>query len=114
MKVEKTLEERGNRYGDYRNVARTAQEIKSTMRCGASWNIMSDDKKESMDMIANKIARAVNGDPEYADNYHDIGGYAKLAEDRCEGILTREEFDNLTPFQKMEHCMKFKKEAKKC
>lgn len=34
--------------------------------------------------IADKIARILNGDPEYRDNWHDIAGYAKLAEDRCQ------------------------------
>ncbi len=35
------------------------------------------------EVIADKIARILNGDPNYKDNWHDIQGYAKLAEDRC-------------------------------
>lgn len=37
-------------------------------------------------MICNKIARAVNGDPQYFDNWRDIAGYATLAEKACEVI----------------------------
>ena len=33
-------------------------------------------------MIFHKIGRIVNGDPNYADSWHDIAGYAKLVEDR--------------------------------
>jgi hypothetical protein len=32
-------------------------------------------------MILHKIARIVNGDSNYADSWHDIGGYAKLVVD---------------------------------
>jgi len=31
-------------------------------------------------MILHKIARILNGDPEYSDNWHDIAGYATLIE----------------------------------
>ena len=31
-------------------------------------------------MITNKMARIVNGDPNYIDNWHDIAGYATLVE----------------------------------
>jgi hypothetical protein len=36
--------------------------------------------QESLDLIANKLARIVNGDPFYDDSWHDVGGYAKLVE----------------------------------
>lgn len=31
-------------------------------------------------MIAGKIARIINGDPNYVDSWHDIAGYATLIE----------------------------------
>ena len=46
-----------------------------------NWAALSDDKKEALGMIAHKIARILNGDPEYGDSWHDIAGYAKLVED---------------------------------
>lgn len=35
-------------------------------------------------MIFQKISRIVNGDPDYADNWHDIQGYARLVEERLQ------------------------------
>ena len=46
-----------------------------------------DDQVEALDMICHKIGRIINGDPDYADSWHDIAGYAQLVADR----LTREE-----------------------
>jgi hypothetical protein len=36
-------------------------------------------------MICHKLGRIVNGDPNYADSWIDIAGYAKLVADRLEG-----------------------------
>jgi hypothetical protein len=40
-----------------------------------------------MDMIMHKIGRIVNGDPDYADSWVDIAGYAKLVADRLDGVV---------------------------
>ena len=42
---------------------------------------MPDIQREALEMIASKLARILNGDNNYADSYHDIGGYSKLVED---------------------------------
>lgn len=76
-----TLTERGNRYGPFDSQARIAQNIKECMADSPNWLKLSADKKEALEMIANKIGRILNGDPDYADSWHDIGGYAKLIED---------------------------------
>ena len=78
--VIETLGQREIRYGDYRNVSATAQQLKETLRSSASWGIMEPYMQESLDLIANKLARIVNGDPFYDDSWHDVGGYAKLVE----------------------------------
>lgn len=83
MSVESTLSERGNRYGDFSDHAVISQRLQDTMRDAQGWQKLSDDKKQALSVIADKIARILNGDPEYKDNWHDIQGYAKLAEDRC-------------------------------
>jgi hypothetical protein len=36
-------------------------------------------------MIAHKIGRILNGDPDYIDSWDDIAGYAKLVADRLRG-----------------------------
>lgn len=82
MSVDKTLAERGSRYGDFTDHARICQGIKKIMVDELGWNRLSDVQKQALEVIADKIARILNGDPSYADNWHDIQGYAKLAEDR--------------------------------
>jgi hypothetical protein len=95
--VEDTLSERGSRYGDFTHHAKIAQDLQDVMRnsvttgfgedayvnglyCG--WNNLSVVQKQALTVIADKIARILSGDPSYADNWHDIQGYAKLVEDR--------------------------------
>jgi len=79
--IEYTLKERGNRYGEFKEHARITQNIKTSMYHTPNWCNLSDDKKEALEMIAHKIGRILNGDPEYIDSWHDIIGYAKLVED---------------------------------
>jgi hypothetical protein len=78
--VKETLDQRENRYGDYKRVSATSQWLKDIMRVGDSWDTMEPYMQESLDLICNKLARIVNGDPFYDDSWHDIGGYAKLVE----------------------------------
>jgi len=82
--VDTTLEERGNRYGEFSDVAATTQNIKSVMHNGVSCEALTPVQWEALSMIASKIARIVNGDPDYADNWHDIAGYARLVEKELE------------------------------
>jgi hypothetical protein len=78
MDIENTLEQRGNNYGDYRDVAFTAQEMKLALRRTKSWPHMEAYMQESLDMICNKMSRIVNGNPYYDDSWVDIAGYATL------------------------------------
>jgi hypothetical protein len=83
MHVDETLAERGKRYGDFSIHASIAQRLQDDIRCTKGWNELTDDKRQALTVITDKIARILSGDPEYKDNWHDIQGYAKLAEDRC-------------------------------
>ena len=86
--VDSTLNERGARYGNYSDVASTTQQLMAIVECGANYEHLNAEQKTSLFMICNKIARAVNGDPQYFDNYRDIAGYATLAERACEAVET--------------------------
>jgi hypothetical protein len=79
--IRQILEARGNRYGNYKSVGTTAQLIKDTLRAGDTWNCVGLESREALEMIASKMARIVNGDPFYKDNWDDIIGYAMLARD---------------------------------
>ena len=82
MSIEQTLEERGNRYGSFLHHAEIAQKLQDVIRGEAGWANLASDQKQALTVIADKIARMLNGDPEYRDNWHDIVGYAKLVDDR--------------------------------
>ena len=82
MSVQDTLTERGGRYGDFSDHAEIAQSLQKTMRQTSGWDRLDAPKKQALTVIADKIARILNGDPEYADNWHDIQGYARLVEER--------------------------------
>jgi hypothetical protein len=84
-KVDATLTERGEDYGNYANKAVFIQEVKYLMRSGPSWDTMDPDMRESMDMIAHKMGRIAYGDPSHLDSWIDIAGYAKLVSDRLQG-----------------------------
>lgn len=80
--IEATLAERGARYGSFVHHAETAQALQDDMRGAHGWDKLAPDQKQALSVIADKIARMLNGDPNYIDNWHDIIGYAKLVEDR--------------------------------
>lgn len=80
--VEKTLEVRETRYGDFSENALYAQRIKEIMRITRAWPTLQPFQREALELIASKIGRMLSGDPNYADNWHDLAGYATLAEQR--------------------------------
>lgn len=80
------LAERGSRYGKFTGHAEVTQTLKAIIKSkmGEKWDRLADDQKESLDMIAHKLGRIINGDPDYFDSWKDIAGYAKLVADRLE------------------------------
>ena len=87
--VDATLAERGARYGDFTDHAKIAEALHGILvgdtpagKFNTSWGVMKPFQRQALRVIADKIARILNGDPDYVDNWHDIQGYAKLVEDR--------------------------------
>ena len=83
--IDEVLKERGKRYGEFKEHAFIVQAIKFTMHKSPNWDELSPDKQEALEMIAHKVARILNGDPEYIDSWMDIAGYSKLVADTLEG-----------------------------
>lgn len=81
-----TLTERGKRYGKFKDHANVTQQLKTTMFGFNPSLRLENDQKEALEMIAHKLGRIINGDPDYADSWHDIAGYAQLVADRLNGI----------------------------
>lgn len=77
-----TLKERGERYGDFRLHANISQSLKTNMKATDGWDRLTHSQKESLEMIVHKIARILNGDPNYHDSWRDIAGYATLVADK--------------------------------
>ena len=83
--VADTLKARGHKYGKYAMQSYYSQRLKALLRGPKGWEELSSYQKESLEMIAVKISRILNGDPNHADSWHDIAGYAKLVEDALKG-----------------------------
>ena len=79
--IDKTLKERGDRYGSFETGAEIMQALKSVAAQHDNWEKMPAYQREAIEMIFHKIGRAINGDSNYIDNWHDIQGFAKLVED---------------------------------
>ena len=81
--IENTLAERGARYGDYEEQARLAIHLYESLNPRDAR--YSTTQAHALFIICTKLARIANGDPNYADNWHDIAGYATLVEQRLPG-----------------------------
>lgn len=76
--IAEVLEERGKRYGGWREHAECAIQIKRAISYYSPCRILLPYQRESLDMIAHKMARIICGDPNYVDSWLDIAGYAQL------------------------------------
>lgn len=86
MKIDEILAERGERYAKngYGEVALVSQNIKAAMKHSTNWNRLPADMRESLEMVASKISRILNGDPAYLDSWVDCIGYLQLVVERLE------------------------------
>jgi hypothetical protein len=82
--VRALLAGRAKRYGAFKDHAVISQGLQAVMLTAPGWQRLAPDQKEALIMVQHKVARVLNGDPDYADNYVDIAGYAKLIADRLE------------------------------
>lgn len=87
------LEERGKRYGEFAGHAFVSQSIQKIMvegfaaaHPGHTLEEIDVDMIEALSMIAHKIGRIINGDPNYMDSWVDIAGYAQLVVDARKGV----------------------------
>jgi hypothetical protein len=88
--VQAVLTERGQRYGKFADHAAVTVALKAMWRVHRTrqgLDALEADQEEALDMICHKIGRIVNGDPDYADSWVDIAGYAQLVADRLRGVV---------------------------
>lgn len=87
MSVADTLAQRGTTYGRFEDHAALSQSLKRVMHKAPGWQELPDDMREALEMVQHKIARILNGNPDYIDSWHDIQGYTALVESRLKGVV---------------------------
>lgn len=85
MTVDETLKERVKVHGEFEQHALCTQKLKNVIQdCLRDFSKphghLRYAQQEALDMICNKIGRIIAGDPMHPDHWHDIAGYAILAE----------------------------------
>lgn len=78
MNIQDTLDERGKQYGEFESHAEISQALKEVIYQSHGRGLLSDDKREALEMIMHKVARIINGNPEFIDSWRDICGYSQL------------------------------------
>jgi len=76
--INETLAERARTHGHFESHAFIAQNIKVQIQKAHGYVSLDEVQREALDMIAHKIARILNGNPNVHDHWHDICGYATL------------------------------------
>ena len=84
ININDMLAGREARYGTFEGHARISQDLKAVMHERSGWDRLKPDQREALEMIQHKVARILNGDPNYTDNWIDIAGYATLVADLLE------------------------------
>ena len=84
MTISKTLEQRQKTHGDFATHAVISQHLKGTMSFYDGYKELTPIQMEALEMIAHKIARILNGNPDHYDHWHDIAGYATLVTELLE------------------------------
>lgn len=76
--IETMLDEREKRYGSFKNHSELSIALKNVLRREEKFHKMEPFKQEALDMICHKVARILNGDSDYDDNWVDVSGYSEL------------------------------------
>lgn len=82
MSVQETLTQRGTTYGLFADHAAISQALKAVMHRTPGWSDLAPDQREALEMVQHKIARILNGNPDYVENFRDIAGYSTLVAER--------------------------------
>tara|TARA_R110000868_G_scaffold24172_4_gene95871 strand:- start:464 stop:733 length:270 start_codon:yes stop_codon:yes gene_type:complete len=77
--IDSTLVQRGKTHGVFSRQAAVADTLRHTMACAHNWHGLSPEQREALTLIATKISRILNGNPQVKDHWDDIAGYATLA-----------------------------------
>lgn len=82
--IDKLLEDRGSRYGDFATQAEVSQAIRKALHDTPNWDTLPPYMREGLDMCVSKLSRILVGDPMYMDNVVDLIGYITLIKTEME------------------------------
>jgi hypothetical protein len=76
--TDQILNEREQTHGAFREVAGYSQAIKQLMRSSRNWSRLDVAQAQALEVVADKVARILCGDPSYQDHWQDGAGYFEL------------------------------------
>lgn len=97
--IDKTLQERGTRYGKFDQHTRITQNLKRAMQDSPNWQKLRDDQKEALEMVMHKVGRILNGGSKLPrlvarhDRLYTAGGRYSTATQRITHTEISEEID---------------------
>ena len=78
MNTDQILSDREQTHGAFREVAGYSQAIKTLMRSSRNWGRLDVAQAQALEVVADKVARILCGDPSYLDHWQDGAGYFEL------------------------------------
>ena len=78
MTPEQLIDKRESTHGDYTDKCNCIWRTKQVWHMQDGWDRLPATHRESLDMIAHKVARILTGNPHHVDHWRDIAGYAQL------------------------------------
>ena len=76
--IQEILSEREQTHGAYREVASYSQALKQLMRSSRNWERLDVAQAQTLEVVADKMARILCGDPSFLDHWQDGAGYFEL------------------------------------
>jgi hypothetical protein len=78
MNIDQILNEREQTHGLFREAAGYSQALKTLMRSSRNWERLDVAQAQALEVIADKLARILCGDPSFPDHWQDGAGYFEL------------------------------------
>ena len=76
--TDQILSDREQTHGLFREVASYSQAFKNMMRTSRNWQRLDVAQAQALEVVADKVARILCGDPSYLDHWQDGAGYFEL------------------------------------
>jgi len=76
--IDQILADREQTHGSFREVAGYSQAIKNLLRSSRNWERLDVTQAQALEVIADKLARILCGDPSFLDHWQDGAGYFEL------------------------------------